>query len=240
MRKPSCRSWSCPYRVRGCCRANDFRLRGPPKTYDLEAWRRAVGQVARRSRAPAPTPTIRPGGPHSLPPRPGEKPEFVHTLNASGVALPRTIAALLETHQSESDGSVTVPPRGVRMSALNRICLERAPPRRSPALIAARCCSACSPSGTHGLWRAISATMRARPAACSATCSPALERSARGCRGRCAARPRDEVRRARQSPWPLTDTAGRITALDNEPFDATAGDATRRAWIAELDRIHPP
>src|SRR5882762_8493352 len=24
------------------------------------------------------------------------------------------------------------------------------------------------------------------------------------------------------------------------PLDATAGDATRRAWIAELDRIHPP
>src|SRR5256886_1462620 len=38
----------------------------------------------------------------------GAKPEFVHTLNASGVALPRTIAALLETHQ-QADGSVTVP-----------------------------------------------------------------------------------------------------------------------------------
>jgi seryl-tRNA synthetase len=32
----------------------------------------------------------------------------VHTLNASGVALPRTIAALLETGQ-QPDGSVTLP-----------------------------------------------------------------------------------------------------------------------------------
>ncbi|HUE95270.1 MAG TPA: serine--tRNA ligase, partial [Longimicrobiaceae bacterium] len=38
----------------------------------------------------------------------GEKPEFVHTLNASGVALPRTIVALLESGQQE-DGSVIVP-----------------------------------------------------------------------------------------------------------------------------------
>jgi len=32
----------------------------------------------------------------------------VYTLNASGVALPRTIAALLEARQ-QPDGSVTVP-----------------------------------------------------------------------------------------------------------------------------------
>jgi len=37
-----------------------------------------------------------------------EKPEFVHTLNGSGLALPRVVAALLETYQQE-DGSVVVP-----------------------------------------------------------------------------------------------------------------------------------
>lgn len=37
-----------------------------------------------------------------------EKPEFVHTLNGSGLALPRVIAALLETYQNE-DGSVDLP-----------------------------------------------------------------------------------------------------------------------------------
>ena len=38
----------------------------------------------------------------------GAKPEFVHTLNASGLALPRTFAALLENHQTER-GTVRIP-----------------------------------------------------------------------------------------------------------------------------------
>jgi seryl-tRNA synthetase len=41
-------------------------------------------------------------------PEPGARPELVHTLNGSGLALPRTIAALLETHQAP-DGSVRLP-----------------------------------------------------------------------------------------------------------------------------------
>jgi seryl-tRNA synthetase len=41
-------------------------------------------------------------------PAPGAKPEYVHTLNGSGLALPRVLAALLETGQ-EADGSVTIP-----------------------------------------------------------------------------------------------------------------------------------
>mgnify|MGYP003316329342 CR=1 FL=1 len=36
------------------------------------------------------------------------KPEFVHTLNGSGVAVGRTVAAILENYQN-ADGSVTVP-----------------------------------------------------------------------------------------------------------------------------------
>jgi seryl-tRNA synthetase len=38
----------------------------------------------------------------------GEKPRFVHTLNGSGLALPRIIAALLE-HGQQADGSVAIP-----------------------------------------------------------------------------------------------------------------------------------
>jgi len=38
----------------------------------------------------------------------GSKVEYPHTLNASGVALPRTFATLLENHQ-RADGSVAVP-----------------------------------------------------------------------------------------------------------------------------------
>ncbi len=49
----------------------------------------------------------------------------------------------------------------------------------------------------------------------------------------------DEVRRL-GIPIAVTDTAGRITALDNAPFGANASAATRRDWIAELDRIQPP
>jgi seryl-tRNA synthetase len=41
-------------------------------------------------------------------PEPGAKPELVHTLNGSGLALARTVAALLETYQQE-DGSLIVP-----------------------------------------------------------------------------------------------------------------------------------
>ena len=37
-----------------------------------------------------------------------DKPEFVHTLNGSGVAIGRTVAAILENYQ-QADGSVVVP-----------------------------------------------------------------------------------------------------------------------------------
>ncbi|MCX5971061.1 MAG: serine--tRNA ligase [Coprothermobacterota bacterium] len=46
--------------------------------------------------------------------------EFVHTLNGSGVALPRTVAALLENHQ-QADGSVRLPPVLVPYMGVERI-----------------------------------------------------------------------------------------------------------------------
>jgi seryl-tRNA synthetase len=42
-------------------------------------------------------------------PAAGEKPQFVHTINGSGLALPRCLIAILETYQ-QADGSVIVPP----------------------------------------------------------------------------------------------------------------------------------
>ncbi|MBF2356365.1 serine--tRNA ligase [Listeria welshimeri] len=39
---------------------------------------------------------------------PGSKPEYVHTLNGSGLALGRTVAAILENYQ-DADGSVRIP-----------------------------------------------------------------------------------------------------------------------------------
>jgi seryl-tRNA synthetase len=41
-------------------------------------------------------------------PEPGAKPEFLHTLNGSGLALPRIMIAVLENYQN-ADGSITVP-----------------------------------------------------------------------------------------------------------------------------------
>lgn len=41
-------------------------------------------------------------------PEGGGKPQFLHTLNGSGLALPRTMIAILETNQRE-DGSVAIP-----------------------------------------------------------------------------------------------------------------------------------
>ena len=41
-------------------------------------------------------------------PEPHLKSEFVHTLNGSGLALPRTMVAILENYQNK-DGTVTIP-----------------------------------------------------------------------------------------------------------------------------------
>ncbi|MFL7792064.1 MAG: serine--tRNA ligase [Anaerolineae bacterium] len=41
-------------------------------------------------------------------PEPGAKPRFVHTLNGSGLALPRVMIAIIENYQ-QKDGSVVVP-----------------------------------------------------------------------------------------------------------------------------------
>jgi seryl-tRNA synthetase len=41
-------------------------------------------------------------------PEPGARPEILHTLNGSGLALSRVVAALLETGQ-QPDGSVLLP-----------------------------------------------------------------------------------------------------------------------------------
>lgn len=78
------------------------------KTYDLEVFAPGVGKWLEVSSASNFTDfqgrraniRYRPAG--------GGKPRFVHTLNASGLAFPRIIAALLEQHQ-DPDGSVRVP-----------------------------------------------------------------------------------------------------------------------------------
>ncbi|HLA90747.1 MAG TPA: serine--tRNA ligase [Gemmatimonadaceae bacterium] len=78
------------------------------KTYDLEVFAPGVGQWLEVSSCSnfgdfqARRAGIR------YRPAPGEKPRFVHTLNASGLAFPRVVAALLE-HGQLADGGVRVP-----------------------------------------------------------------------------------------------------------------------------------
>jgi seryl-tRNA synthetase len=78
------------------------------KTYDLEVWAPGVGKWLEVSSCSnfldfqARRANIR------YRPAPGEKPRFVHTLNGSGLAFARTIAALLEVHQ-QADGTVLLP-----------------------------------------------------------------------------------------------------------------------------------
>jgi seryl-tRNA synthetase len=100
-----CRRLQIPYRVVELC-TTDLSF-ASAVTYDLEMWAPGCGEwlevssvsnctdfQARRAR-------IRFKGKAG-------KPEFVHTLNGSGLALPRTMIAVLENYQNE-DGSVTIP-----------------------------------------------------------------------------------------------------------------------------------
>ena len=77
-------------------------------TYDLEAWAPGVGRWLEVSSCSSFTDYQARRVNLRFRPAPGEKPEHVHTLNGSALALPRVLAALLETYQEE-DGSVMVP-----------------------------------------------------------------------------------------------------------------------------------
>jgi seryl-tRNA synthetase len=78
------------------------------KKYDLEVW--SVGQkrwlevssISNFESFQARRMNVR------FRPRTGGKPEFVHTLNGSGLALPRVVAALLENYQTP-EGKVVIP-----------------------------------------------------------------------------------------------------------------------------------
>jgi seryl-tRNA synthetase len=78
------------------------------RTYDIEVWAAGVGGWLEVSSSSTFTDFQARRANMRYRPSPKAKPEFVHTLNASGVAFPRTIIALLENNQS-ADGSVRVP-----------------------------------------------------------------------------------------------------------------------------------
>jgi seryl-tRNA synthetase len=101
-----CRRLEIPYRVVQMC-TGDLSFVAAMK-YDIELWAPGCQEwlevsscsnfrdfQARRAR-------IR------YRPAPGARPEFLHTLNGSGLALPRVMIAVLENYQQE-DGSVVIP-----------------------------------------------------------------------------------------------------------------------------------
>jgi seryl-tRNA synthetase len=89
-------------------------------TYDLEVWAAGVGAWLEVSSASTFTDFQARRANIRYRPAPGAKPEFVHTLNASALAFPRTIIALLENNQ-EADGSVRVPEALVPYMGVERL-----------------------------------------------------------------------------------------------------------------------
>lgn len=78
------------------------------KTYDLEVFAPGVGKWLEVSSCSVFTDFQARRANIRFRPAPGEKPRFVYTLNGSGLAFPRVLAAILEHHQ-QPDGSVLVP-----------------------------------------------------------------------------------------------------------------------------------
>ncbi|HSB55955.1 MAG TPA: serine--tRNA ligase [Gemmatimonadales bacterium] len=78
------------------------------RTFDLEVWAVGVGTWLEASSSSTFTDFQARRANIRFRREPGGKPEFVHTLNASGVAFPRTIIAILENNQ-DADGSVKLP-----------------------------------------------------------------------------------------------------------------------------------
>jgi len=78
------------------------------KTYDLEVWAPGVGRWLEVSSCSLYTSYQARRANIRYRPEPGAKPEFVHTLNGSALALARTVVALLETYQ-QRDGSILLP-----------------------------------------------------------------------------------------------------------------------------------
>ncbi|EAE3256232.1 TPA: serine--tRNA ligase [Listeria monocytogenes] len=95
-----------PYRVLSMCAA-DLGFTAAKK-YDLEVWipsynsYREISSCSNFESFQARRANIR------FRREPGSKPEYVHTLNGSGLALGRTVAAILENYQ-DADGSVRIP-----------------------------------------------------------------------------------------------------------------------------------
>jgi seryl-tRNA synthetase len=100
-----CKGLQIPYRLLKLCTAD---LGTAVMKYDLEMWAPGCGEWLEVSSCAnfgdyqARRANLRYRPAH------GAKPEFMHTLNGSGLALPRVMIAILENYQ-QADGSVIIP-----------------------------------------------------------------------------------------------------------------------------------
>ena len=101
-----CQKLGLPYRVKQLCTA-DLGF-AATKSYDIELWAPGCGEWLEVSSCSncgdfqARRANIR------YRPSPDSKPQFVHTLNGSGLALPRVLIAVMENYQ-QADGSIVIP-----------------------------------------------------------------------------------------------------------------------------------
>ena len=101
-----CRRLELPYRVLQLCKGD---LGFPSaKTYDIEAWAAGCQEWLEVSSCSNCTDFQARRARIRYRPEPKARPELVHTLNGSGLALPRVVIAILENYQ-QADGSVVVP-----------------------------------------------------------------------------------------------------------------------------------
>ncbi len=95
-----------PYRVVKIC-TGDLGFTAAMK-YDIEVWLPSYGRYVEISSCSNFEDFQARRANIKYRPTPKDKPQFVHTLNGSGLAVGRTVAAILENYQ-EADGSVTIP-----------------------------------------------------------------------------------------------------------------------------------
>jgi seryl-tRNA synthetase len=101
-----CRALGLRYRVKELCTA-DLGFNAA-RTYDVEVWSPGVGEWLEVSSVSNCTDFQARRANIRFRREPGAKPEHPHTLNGSGLALPRTMIAVMENYQ-QPDGTIEVP-----------------------------------------------------------------------------------------------------------------------------------
>ncbi|HLG19799.1 MAG TPA: serine--tRNA ligase [Bdellovibrionota bacterium] len=100
------RQLELPYRVVGLCSGDIGHASA--KTYDIEVWLPGQGEYREISSCSNYEDFQARRAEIKYKPKAGGKPQFVHTLNGSGLAIGRTLIAILENCQKE-DGSAVIP-----------------------------------------------------------------------------------------------------------------------------------